>query len=91
MKGSGDLVVGFRFKAGLFQVRNPIPLKTHRVWGLLYVKSYLVAKRPPAGVMRKAGEVIQLRRRPRHLIAVQNYKVRPKIAFMLLRNGTLCN
>ncbi|GBO46702.1 hypothetical protein AVEN_95959-1 [Araneus ventricosus] len=31
----------------------------------------------------------QLRCRPRHLTAVQNYEVRPKIAFVLLQNETL--
>ncbi|GBN73229.1 hypothetical protein AVEN_105661-1 [Araneus ventricosus] len=30
----------------------------------------------------------QLKCRPRHLIAVQNDEFRPKIAFMLLQNGT---
>ncbi|GBM61719.1 hypothetical protein AVEN_120568-1 [Araneus ventricosus] len=38
------------------QVRNPIPLKIRRVWGLLHAKSYVVAKRPPVGVARKFGE-----------------------------------
>ncbi|GBN36750.1 hypothetical protein AVEN_29507-1 [Araneus ventricosus] len=31
----------------------------------------------------------QLRCRPRHLSAFQNYEVRPKIALVLLQNGTL--
>ncbi|GBN64508.1 hypothetical protein AVEN_114426-1 [Araneus ventricosus] len=31
----------------------------------------------------------QLRCRPRHLTEVQNYEVRPKIALVLLQNGTL--
>ncbi|GBL90991.1 hypothetical protein AVEN_184387-1 [Araneus ventricosus] len=39
-----------------FQVRNPIPLKIRRVWGLLHAKSYVVAKRPPVGVAWKFGE-----------------------------------
>ncbi|GBN62128.1 hypothetical protein AVEN_188457-1 [Araneus ventricosus] len=38
------------------QVRNPIPLKIRRVWGLLHAKSYVVAKRPPVGVAWKFGE-----------------------------------
>ncbi|GBN70335.1 hypothetical protein AVEN_217677-1 [Araneus ventricosus] len=38
------------------QVRNPIPPKVRRVWGLLHAKSYLVAKFPPVGVARKLGE-----------------------------------
>ncbi|GBN61485.1 hypothetical protein AVEN_151852-1, partial [Araneus ventricosus] len=39
-----------------FQARNPIPLKIRRVWGLLNAKSYVVVKRPPAGVAWKFGE-----------------------------------
>ncbi|GBL93699.1 hypothetical protein AVEN_166746-1 [Araneus ventricosus] len=31
----------------------------------------------------------QLRRRPRHLTAAQNFDVRPRIALVLLQNGTL--
>ncbi|GBM46204.1 hypothetical protein AVEN_270214-1 [Araneus ventricosus] len=34
-----------------FQVRNQIPLNNCHVWGLLHVKSSIVAKRPPAGVV----------------------------------------
>ncbi|GBN35364.1 hypothetical protein AVEN_225762-1 [Araneus ventricosus] len=51
IKGRGGLVAGSRF-----QVRNPIPLKIHRVWGPLHAKSYVVAKRPPVGVTWKFGE-----------------------------------
>ncbi|GBN94595.1 hypothetical protein AVEN_271156-1 [Araneus ventricosus] len=36
-------------KSGGSQVRNPIPLKIRRAWGLLHSKSYIVAKRPPVG------------------------------------------
>ncbi|GBN78014.1 hypothetical protein AVEN_199053-1 [Araneus ventricosus] len=36
--------------------RNPIPLKIRRVWGLLHVKSYVVAKGPSFGVEWKFGE-----------------------------------
>ncbi|GBL77177.1 hypothetical protein AVEN_12800-1 [Araneus ventricosus] len=39
-----------------FQVRDPISMKIRRVWGLLHVKSYVLAKRPPVGVVRKFGE-----------------------------------
>ncbi|GBN88372.1 hypothetical protein AVEN_107255-1 [Araneus ventricosus] len=49
-------IAGLRFGNGDFQVRNPIQLKIHRVWCLLHVKSYVVAKRPPAGVVRKFGQ-----------------------------------
>ncbi|GBN99745.1 hypothetical protein AVEN_45548-1 [Araneus ventricosus] len=40
----------------ILQVRNPIPLKIRRVWGLLRAKSYVAAKRPPVGVVRNFGE-----------------------------------
>ncbi|GBL83396.1 hypothetical protein AVEN_110700-1 [Araneus ventricosus] len=75
---------------GGFQVRNPIPLKIRRVWGLLYVKSYVGEQTSSrwcgAEVWRRG---CQLRCRPRHLTEVQNYEVRPKIALVLLQNGTL--
>ncbi|GBO16526.1 hypothetical protein AVEN_70928-1 [Araneus ventricosus] len=38
------------------QVRNPIPPNIGRVWGPLHAKSYVVAIRPPAAVVRKFGE-----------------------------------
>ncbi|GBM77268.1 hypothetical protein AVEN_265574-1, partial [Araneus ventricosus] len=38
------------------EVRNPIPLKIRRVWGLLHAKSYVGSKRPPVAVARKFGE-----------------------------------
>ncbi|GBL74494.1 hypothetical protein AVEN_188871-1 [Araneus ventricosus] len=41
---------------GGLKVRNPIPPKIRRVWGLLHAKPYIVAKRPPVGVARKFGE-----------------------------------
>ncbi|GBN42049.1 hypothetical protein AVEN_112849-2-1, partial [Araneus ventricosus] len=47
---------GLGFGAGGFQARNPIPLKISHVWDLLHVKSYVVAKRPPVGVVWKFGE-----------------------------------
>ncbi|GBL96912.1 hypothetical protein AVEN_182501-1 [Araneus ventricosus] len=54
---------------------------------MLQVKSYLVAKRPPVGVVWKFGEEgCQLRCRPRHLTAVRNYEVCPKIALVLPQN-----
>ncbi|GBM35990.1 hypothetical protein AVEN_78087-1 [Araneus ventricosus] len=54
--GRGGLVVRSRFGAGGFKVRNPIPLKIRRVWGLLHAKPYVSAKRPPVGVAYKLGE-----------------------------------
>ncbi|GBL72126.1 hypothetical protein AVEN_115130-1 [Araneus ventricosus] len=44
------------FGAGGFHVRDPLPLKTRRVWGLVHVKSYIVVKRPPVGMAWKFGE-----------------------------------
>ncbi|GBO17443.1 hypothetical protein AVEN_113224-1 [Araneus ventricosus] len=49
--GGGGLVVRFRLRAEGLQVRNPIPLKICRVWGLLHAKSYVVDKRSPSGVV----------------------------------------
>ncbi|GBN12950.1 hypothetical protein AVEN_142021-1 [Araneus ventricosus] len=54
---------------------NLIPPKIHHVWGL-HAKSYVVAKHPPVGMAKEFGEGrCQLRCRPRHLTAVQNYEV----------------
>ncbi|GBO45222.1 hypothetical protein AVEN_39418-1 [Araneus ventricosus] len=71
--------------SGRLQVRNPIPLKICRVWGLLHAKLYVVTK--PS---RWCGAEVwrgrwQLRRRPRHLTVVQNCEVRSKIALVLLQ------
>ncbi|GBM32202.1 hypothetical protein AVEN_131594-1 [Araneus ventricosus] len=57
-EGRGGLVVRSRLWGGGLQVRNPIPLKIRRVWGLLHAKSYVVAKRPPVGVAWKFGEEV---------------------------------
>ncbi|GBM83336.1 hypothetical protein AVEN_101099-1 [Araneus ventricosus] len=70
-------------------VRNPIPLKIRRVWGLLHAKSYAVAKRPPVGVVRKFGDGVRA-----HVLSSSSdrgskLRVRPKIALVLLQNGTL--
>ncbi|GBL74887.1 hypothetical protein AVEN_243725-1 [Araneus ventricosus] len=73
--------------SGAFQIRNPIPLKIHRVWGLLIAKSCVLVKRPPAGVVRKLGKGSECR--PGHLTGVQNYEVRPKMGIVLLQKGTL--
>ncbi|GBM67268.1 hypothetical protein AVEN_190090-1 [Araneus ventricosus] len=45
-------------KTGGSQIRNPIPLKIRRVWGLLHAKSYVVAKHPPVGVARHFEEEV---------------------------------
>ncbi|GBL80941.1 hypothetical protein AVEN_26345-1 [Araneus ventricosus] len=47
--------LSFGFRAGRFQVRNPIPLMIRRVWGLLHA----AAEMPPADVMRKFGEGVR--------------------------------
>ncbi|GBL76872.1 hypothetical protein AVEN_12558-1 [Araneus ventricosus] len=52
---STQLHQGRGFGAGGFEVRNPIPLKSRRIWDHLHAKSY-VAKRPSAGVVWKFGE-----------------------------------
>ncbi|GBM63580.1 hypothetical protein AVEN_173079-1 [Araneus ventricosus] len=55
-EGRGGLEVRPRLRAGGPQVRNPFPPKIRRVWGPLHAKSYVVAKRPSAGVAWKFGE-----------------------------------
>ncbi|GBM13487.1 hypothetical protein AVEN_40423-1 [Araneus ventricosus] len=52
---------------------------------MLHAKSQIVAKRPPSDVERKCREM----RYPHHLTAVQSYDVCPKIALVLLQNGSL--
>ncbi|GBM18612.1 hypothetical protein AVEN_110279-1 [Araneus ventricosus] len=47
---------GLDFGAGGFQVRNPIPLKIRRVWGLLHAESYVIANRPNVGLAWNLGE-----------------------------------
>ncbi|GBO44666.1 hypothetical protein AVEN_167398-1 [Araneus ventricosus] len=50
LRGRSGLVVRSRPREPESQVRNTVPLKIRRVWGLLHAKSYVVAKRPPVGV-----------------------------------------
>ncbi|GBO00806.1 hypothetical protein AVEN_7465-1 [Araneus ventricosus] len=54
--GRGGLVLGSRIRAGGVQLRNPIPPKIRRAWGLLHAKSYVVAKCPLVGVAWELGE-----------------------------------
>ncbi|GBL99046.1 hypothetical protein AVEN_227550-1 [Araneus ventricosus] len=56
MKGRARLVVRPQPLPGRFQARNQIPQKIRCVWDLLHVKSYVVAKYPHAGVVRKFEE-----------------------------------
>ncbi|GBO11141.1 hypothetical protein AVEN_209069-1 [Araneus ventricosus] len=44
-------------REGGLQVRNPIPPKVRRVWGLLQAKSYTTTKRPPSEDWRKGEGV----------------------------------
>ncbi|GBN24100.1 hypothetical protein AVEN_4056-1 [Araneus ventricosus] len=53
MRGRGGLVVRSQPRDRKVEARNPIPLKIRCVWGPLHAKSYVVAKRPPAGVAQK--------------------------------------
>ncbi|GBN82796.1 hypothetical protein AVEN_206968-1 [Araneus ventricosus] len=60
--GSDGLVVILGIGVRGFHIRNPIPLKIRRVWSLLHVKSYVLAKPAPPGVVGKFQE-----REPAHL------------------------
>ncbi|GBL84632.1 hypothetical protein AVEN_191092-1 [Araneus ventricosus] len=75
---------------GGFQVRNPIPPKILRECALVYVKSDVKSSnvRPlmRRGVWRGS---CSLKCHPRHLTTARNYENRPKIASVLLLNGTL--
>ncbi|GBL80318.1 hypothetical protein AVEN_90487-1 [Araneus ventricosus] len=87
------LSLSFRGNGGLVSASGPqgsrLETRFRCVCGPLHVKSYVVVKRPQVGVTWKFGEGCQLRCRPRHLTAVQNYEVRPKIALVLFENGAL--
>ncbi|GBN72702.1 hypothetical protein AVEN_122010-1 [Araneus ventricosus] len=78
---------GLDLGAGGFHVRNPIPPKYRRVSGpgTLQIRR---DKRPPLLRCGSLERGCQLRRRPCHLTSVRNYEVRPKIAVVLLQNGT---
>ncbi|GBO22529.1 hypothetical protein AVEN_73898-1 [Araneus ventricosus] len=71
--------------AGEFQVRNLIPLKTWS-WCALNLISWFT--RPPAGVVWKIGDGASPRCRPRHLTAVQNYEIHPKIVARFFKTGS---
>ncbi|GBM82312.1 hypothetical protein AVEN_193557-1 [Araneus ventricosus] len=70
---------------GGFLVRNHIPLKIHRVLGLLQAKSHVeggnVLQSVWCGVSERG---YQPSCRPRHLTEVQNYEIRSKTALALL-------
>ncbi|GBM34457.1 hypothetical protein AVEN_106702-1 [Araneus ventricosus] len=55
-EGRGGLVVRSQLWGRRVPGSNPITLKIRRVRGLLHTKSYIVAKRPPFGGVRKFGE-----------------------------------
>ncbi|GBN99462.1 hypothetical protein AVEN_168897-1 [Araneus ventricosus] len=77
--------LGLGFGAGGFQVRYPIPLKIHCVWGLLHAKSYVMAKRSPTGVAWKLGERVPIQ--VSSSSSDPGSKLRGE-ALELLRNGT---
>ncbi|GBN60649.1 hypothetical protein AVEN_130661-1 [Araneus ventricosus] len=55
---------------------------------LLHVKSYVGGQNIlPMVWFESRDKKCQLRYRPSHLTAIQNYSVRPKIALVLLQNG----
>ncbi|GBM82901.1 hypothetical protein AVEN_230468-1 [Araneus ventricosus] len=86
-KGRGGPVVRSRLWGHRPPGSKPASTKDLPCMGLLHAKSYVEAKRLPVGVAWKLGEGCQ--RRCRHLTVVQNYEVRPKIALVLFKNGTL--
>ncbi|GBM90873.1 hypothetical protein AVEN_182874-1 [Araneus ventricosus] len=55
LKGRDDLVLRFRLRDRRVPGSKP-DSPTHRVWGLLHTKSYIVAKRPPSGVIQNVAE-----------------------------------
>ncbi|GBO17088.1 hypothetical protein AVEN_4585-1 [Araneus ventricosus] len=68
---------------------GPIPLKNRSVLRLFHVNSYARNQTSSCWYGAEAWRKgCQLRCRPRHLTAVQNYEVRPKIALALLQKGT---
>ncbi|GBM35986.1 hypothetical protein AVEN_78085-1 [Araneus ventricosus] len=71
-----------------FQARNPIPQKIRLVLGILHVKSYVSGQMSSRWCGSSEREC-QIRCRPRHLTAAQNYDVCSKIALMLLLNRML--
>ncbi|GBN55226.1 hypothetical protein AVEN_13606-1 [Araneus ventricosus] len=58
----GDLVIRFRNRR--VPGSKPIPPKINRTWGLLYPKSYVVAKSPQDGVEQKFGDGVPAQCRP---------------------------
>ncbi|GBM76444.1 hypothetical protein AVEN_31133-1 [Araneus ventricosus] len=78
------------FQAGWLQARKPNPLKVSRVCGSEKDKSgvYELNDLPLVwcGCLAKG---CQLRCRPCHLTAVQNFEVSPQIAVVSLENGKL--
>ncbi|GBM19116.1 hypothetical protein AVEN_6978-1 [Araneus ventricosus] len=56
MKCCGGLVLKCRLLSRVFQIRNPIRQKIHRVLSLLNDKSYVGVKLPLTGEVRKLGE-----------------------------------
>ncbi|GBL81108.1 hypothetical protein AVEN_83173-1 [Araneus ventricosus] len=89
-RGRGGLVVRSQLRGRRVPESKPGSTKDPTsMWACCMLNHTQGSKRPPAGVVRKSGERVQIRCRPHHLTAVQNYEVHPKTARVLLQNGTL--
>ncbi|GBL84321.1 hypothetical protein AVEN_118687-1 [Araneus ventricosus] len=90
-RGRSVLRVRSRLRNRRIPGSKPNPTEDLSCKGLLHVKSYVVAKRPPmwSGSLERSASSSVFKCRPRRLTAVQNYEIRPKIALVLLQNGTL--
>ncbi|GBL90220.1 hypothetical protein AVEN_130335-1 [Araneus ventricosus] len=71
---------------------KPNSTDSRSVWRLLHAKSYVLAKRPPVGVVRKFGEGVPAQMSSRHLIIVLGlrgpFKNRPPVVPKLDANLT---
>ncbi|GBO23496.1 hypothetical protein AVEN_80336-1 [Araneus ventricosus] len=71
------------------KVRNPIPLKIRRVWDLLHVKLYVMANVLTLVCCGSLERRMSSQMSSSSSDRGSNYEVRPKIALVLLQNGTL--
>ncbi|GBL72228.1 hypothetical protein AVEN_115200-1 [Araneus ventricosus] len=88
----GGRVVRFRILGRRVPVSEPNSTEDPPRMGSCYgcmLNHTVVAKRPPVGVVRKFGEGLPARVSPRHLTAVKNDEVRPKIDLVFFQKGTL--
>ncbi|GBN32114.1 hypothetical protein AVEN_17807-1 [Araneus ventricosus] len=81
---------GLGFRAGGSQARNPIPSKTRRICGPAARQIGCNGSNVPFlarhGSLKRSSHVWYC---PVHLTVVQSYETRPKVALVLLQNGTL--